>query len=463
MKSPHRRAERSLLLAAVALLTAAPHAGAFGYDPVGRRFDPVRPHQTTPPPSQQPPPPPSQPSADQPPDGPPPPRGKVLFQSHGDPPPPSEPPAPEPEGLDAQPQASKPDAQPQLTDADRAAIRITAFDLDLRLHPATSGVNARARLTLTNTAGKPLPRIALQISSTLRWGSASLVGAGHPSSPLPVVQHKLDTDADHTGQTSELILTLPSPLAPGASLALQLFYAGTVAPSAGRLQRLGASSSQALATDWDAVSPEASSLRGLGNILWFPAAIPQLFLSDGTLVPAVAKARLDHASTPIHLHLSVEYTGEPPVAAYFCGRRQPLQPLTDDAESPIAYGSGIATADFPSEPIGIRPLSLFVVAQPEALIAPLPAPLSKPSVGPNARSTPAVAPGNGPDAATAMLAVESTDDRALPPFAASAQRIAPLLQDWLGSRPLSALTVLDHTGQPFEDGPLLVAPVASLA
>jgi aminopeptidase N len=37
------------------------------------------------------------------------------------------------------------------------------------------------------------------------------------------------------------------------------------------------------------------------------------------------------------------------------------------------------------------------------------------------------------------------------------------MQQWLGPHPLTALTVIDHAGQPFEDGPLLVAPVGTLA
>jgi hypothetical protein len=145
----------------------------------------------------------------------------------------------------------------------------------------------------------------------------------------------------------------------------------------------------------------------------------------------------------------VEYGGEAPTAAYFCGRRQPLAALHDNADAPVAYGSGIATASFAAEPIGPRPLSLFVIAQPETMIAPVPA-----AGGVRTSSAPGGAP---------MLAVESTDDGALPLLADSAERVAPLIVQWLGPHPLSALTVIDHTGQPFEDGPLLVAPVGTLA
>ena len=62
-----------------------------------------------------------------------------------------------------------------------------------------------------------------------------------------------------------------------------------------------------------------------------------------------------------------------------------------------------------------------------------------------------------------MLAVEADNDDALTRLSTAAQTIAPLLQLWLGAQPLTALTILDHPGEPFQDGPLLVAPVDSLA
>ncbi len=103
---------------------------------------------------------------------------------------------------------------------------------------------------------------------------------------------------------------------------METFYSGTIEPSGGRLERVGVPRSQALQTDWDAITPDSVALRGFGNVLWFPVAAPQLFLSDGTLIPAVSRERFEHAATPVALRLSIEYTGEPPTAAYFCGRRQ---------------------------------------------------------------------------------------------------------------------------------------------
>ena len=369
------------------------------------------------------------------------PRGKVLYQSHGD----ASATPDQPQAQQAENEKQAPaNATPQFTDADRAAIHITHYDLDIRIVPANSQLTGRARLTLRNASENPQPRIALQISSTLTWESASVEG-----SALPIAQHMLDTDADHTGRARELILTLPKPLAPGESLTLDAFYSGTIKSSGERLARLGVPSSQALQTDWDAITPESVALRGFGNVLWFPVAAPQLFLQDGTLVPAIGRERLEHATTPVSLRLSVEFSGEAPTAVYFCGRRQPLAALHDNSDALIAFGSGIATATFPAEPIGVRPLSLFVIAQPESMIAPLPAPSS--------------AQGKPSTSGAPMLAVVSTDDRALPLLAQSAEQVAPLMQQWLGPHPLTALTIVDHTGQPFEDGPLLLAPVGTLA
>jgi hypothetical protein len=356
-------------------------------------------------------------------------------------------------------------AVPELSDAARSAIAVTAYDLDARITPAVSLLTMRARITVRNASTEPLPRIALQISSSLTWESITLLT---PITKLSLTQHLLDTDADHTGKVSEAILTLPQPLAPGASITLDTLYSGPIASDSTRLQRIGATATQAFDTDWDAIGNSESSsdtasastavttaLRGFGNVLWYPVSAPPLFLGDGAkLFQAVAAARLASAATTIHLRLAVEYQGDPPTAAYFCGRRQPLVALPDDPNLPIAAGAGIATADFPADPIGFRLPSLFLIERPETLLAPLPLPESTSAANPAQESTTI-----GPS----LLAVVTDNDAPLPLLAASAQAIAPLLQQWLGTHPLTALTILDHPGEPFQDGPLLVAPIASLA
>ncbi len=430
----------------------------------------------------------------------PPPRGQVLFQSHGEPPPTPDDDAPPP----PQPLAATPGTTPSgpvLTDAQRSSLLFTAYDLDARLDPANGQMTMRARITLRNIGSEPLTRIALQISSSLIWASASLLpsGGSQPSAAhvlqLPLAQHLIDTDADHTGKCSEAIIDLPAPLDPGATITLDTVYSGLLRASGHRLERIGASPSEALATDWDAVgsnpvqsafnfssssgdvTPAPASpptlivaLRGFGDVLWYPAAWPQLFLGDGAkLFQAVGRQRLAEEQATVHLRLAVVYRGAPPVAAYFCGRGLRLAPHPDDPAVPD--GTGIATADFPAEPLGFRQPSLFVIQQPEVALAPVSLP---PSVSSSADSAPArpeipenmrpTGPPHGsPTGPVNVLSVESADPDALPALADSAERIAPLLQAWFGPTPLMPLSVLDHPGDPFEDLALLVAPIRKLS
>jgi hypothetical protein len=401
---------------------------------------------------------------------PPPPQGKVLFEKHTSP---SEqaPPVEQAQPADTQaPAQTAPLTQssttlqgagqpsgPEFTDAERSAVTLTAYDLDVRITPTTSAIAMRAHLTLRNAGMQPLAKIALQISSTLHWESATLVEGGKRTA-LSLSQHFLDTDTDHTGKSSEAILTLPQPLAPGSTITLDTFYSGTIAQNADRLERIGATEAQGAEADWDQISAAKTALRGFGNVLWYPVAGPQIFLGQGAdLFQAIGRHRLANEQVPLHLRLAVEYQSDPPVAVYFCGRRQPLHALPDDPDAPVATGSGIATADFPTQLIGFRTPDLFLFDHSEALIAPLP-------VTDSYSSSSSASPDSGLRLRGApMLAVGTREDSVLPRLADSAESIAPLLERWFGTPPLTALTVLDNAGQPFEDGPFLSAPVSTLA
>ena len=411
----------------------------------------------------------------------PPPKGQVIIQSHGQPPPgPGEPGyAANPNGTPPDQPVVDPNAKADLTDADRSALLITSYDLDARLDLLRSGLSARAQLTVRNDGTAPLKQLALQISSTLHWDSATLVEGG-TRTHLALAQHLLDTDADHTGAEAEAILSLPKPLAPGAAVSLDLFYSGTIAQSAGRLQRLGANAAQQGAADWDAIGPAWTGLRGFGDVLWYPVTTPQLFLAEGnTLFEAIGHTRLREEKASVHLRLSVEYTGRAPAAAYFCGRRQTFTAVPDDPDAPVAAGTGIATADFPAEPLGFRTPNLFLVELPETF--PGSAGGDSPAAGTASESSSSSATPGGslppsgdhrddanasretaPSAAPPFLAVETSEMGSAEGLATAANHVAPLLREWLGVRPLSALTAVDHDGQPFQDGPFTVAPLAVL-
>ena len=355
-----------------------------------------------------------------------PPPGKVLFSRDLDAP--------------AEPQPTNPAAPTQsdplaVTGAERSALTFTAYDLDVHLTPASAAISVRAGLTVRNDSPTPLTRLILQISSSLHWDALSTRSLPPgPTAPLPFATRLIDTDADHTGRMTEAVVPLPQPLAPGASVSLAALYSGSIPPSAERLTRIGAPDDQALQSDWDSIAPSLTALRGFGNVLWLPASAPPVFLGDGAkLFQSVGLARLRQSAATVRLRLAVEYTGDPPDAAFFCGLRQPLAAISDNANLPAAESPGVATAAFDAQPLGFRSPSLFVTDRPASQTG-------------------------TPSNPTLIAAVTDHYD-ALPAYAAAAALVEPLLTDWLGPQPLATLTVLDHPGQPFEDDALLVRPM----
>jgi hypothetical protein len=329
-----------------------------------------------------------------------------------------------------------------VPDAERDALTFTAYDLDVHLTPASAGISVRAGLTVRNDAAVPLHQLVLDISSSLRWDSISSVDAGsRGTTPLEFATHLLNTDADHTAQMTEAVVELPQPLAPGASIILTALYSGAIPQSAERLLRIGAPADQGLDEDWDAIAaskPDApgdgTALRGFGNVMWYPVSVGPLFLGEGAnLFQAVGRAKLRESAATVRLRLAVEYVGEPPDAAYFCGRREQLIAISDNANVPIAEAPGIATAVFEARPLGFRTPSLFVTGH-----------------APNEAGT---------AANRELIQAVTGDDDSLAGYSAAAEMVTPMLAEWFGAQPLGSLTILDHAGQPFEDDALLVRPM----
>jgi hypothetical protein len=394
----------------------------------------LSPAQTTQPPAS----PPPQPSAPDQSSEPALPPGKVLFSRDA---------SSQPADSGAQPpDDQKPHIPPQpdslaVTDAERSALTFTAYDLDLHLTPASSAISARAGIAVRNDGALPLKRLILQITSTLHWDSISNRTASGAVVPVAFATHRVDTDADHTGEMEEAVVTLPQPLPPGSSITLATLYSGAIQPSAHRLERIGAPTDQALAEDWDAIAAPTSdapadgtALRGFGNVLWYPVSAPPVFLGEGaSLFQSVGATRLRESAATIRLRLAVEYVGDPPDAAFFCGRREQLNATSDNPDLPAAQAAGIATALFDSRPLGFRTPSLFVTG-------------SAPTV-------------TGTPANSDLIAAVTDHYDTLTAYSAAAALVEPLLTDWFGPQPLTQLAILDHPGQPFEDDALLVRPM----
>ena len=326
----------------------------------------------------------------------------------------------------AQAEPTPAQAAAALKDAEREAITVTRYDLDLHLTPAESRLSAVARLSLRNDGKLPLSHIALELSSTLDWEAISGQDATGVSGKLPFEHHRLDTDTDHTGAENEAVISLPRPLAPAATIELTTIYSGSLARSSARLERSGAPAADAERADWDGIAADGTYLRGFGNVLWYPVSAPQIFLGDGAhLAEAVGRQRERQRTATARVRLQIEYTGKPPASAFFAGRSEPLRPLEEDAGASESQPAGIALAEFAAAPLGFGTPSLFVVE-------------------------------TAPQLEGRTVGIVTDDTGSAERVEGAAKASLAVVTDWLGALRERQPILLDHLGQPFAQGALLV-------
>ena len=325
------------------------------------------------------------------------------------------------------PAAPKPAIQmadaPSVEDADRRAISITDFDMDVRLHTDAHQLAVRALVTVRNTGKTPLARIPLQISSSLTWERIRVAGR---DVSFPVAT--LNSDADHTGQLHEAAVPLTEPLPPGATVQIEVTYSGTIVASARRLIAVGTPEDAALRSDWDQISGPFTGLRGFGNVAWYPVSSVPVILGDGArLFDEIGTQKLRVSGARFRLRLTVEFLhGEPPTIALANGI--PLKLAVNDPSTPSPDVSGIATGATETTTLCSEALSLFVAVR---------------TANPGANLTAFTVPEN-------EVAVKN--------WLAAATDVTPLLQRWLGQQARTHLTLLDlpdSADAPWESGPLL--------
>ncbi|MGE5205561.1 MAG: hypothetical protein ACM3PW_08095 [Chlamydiota bacterium] len=181
---------------------------------------------------------------------------------------------------------------------DRGAFTFTNYDLELRLDPAGQALAARGTITLRNDSGQPQTLAAMQISSSLSWRLVQVAGK-----PVQFETQPYTSDIDHTGGVTEAIITLPSPVPPGGTVAIEVGYSGTIAADATRLTRIGTPSTLALRSDWDQISSSFTAVRGIGFVAWYPVELAAESLSGGNaLFQAIGewKAREAQASLKVN-------------------------------------------------------------------------------------------------------------------------------------------------------------------
>ena len=318
---------------------------------------------------------------------------------------------------------------PSAEDADRQAVTFTDFDMDVRLRPATQHLAVRALVTVRNDGKTPLARIPLQISSSLNWERIRVYGKD-----VTAQVATLNSDADHTGQLHEAAVPLAKPLAPGASIQLDVTYSGAIAPSAQRLLAIGTPNDVALHSDWDQIGVSFTGLRGFGNVVWYPAASVPVILGDGArLFDEMGEHKLRLAGAHFRLRLTVESPhGQAPTVALINGHPAALSVTESGTLDQSQEVASVATASLDGATLGYEAPSLFVAIRT-------------------------------PNSATnTTVWTLSEDDAAAPAWGTAAAAVTPFLQSWLGQRPRSQLTLLDlpdPQDAPFETGALLVTSI----
>ena len=313
--------------------------------------------------------------------------------------------------------------EPSVEDADRQSVVFTSLDLDVRLQTAGQHIVVRAIVTVRNSSKNPLPRIPLQISSSLNWERIR-VGGRDVSFPVAT----LNSDADHTGQLHEAAVPLAEPLAPGATQQLDVTYSGAIAASAQRLVTLGTPEDAALHSDWDQISPSFTGVRGFGNVVWYPVSSVPVILGDGArLFEEIGTQKLRTSGAAFRLRLTVEFPqGQPPTVALVNGI--PLTLKVSDAQGSSPDIAGVATGATESSTLAFESPSLFVAVR-------------TPHPGPHL---------------TAFAAPE--DEVSVKTWLAAAAQVSPFIERWLGAQPRNQLTLLDLPDPedvPWEAGPML--------
>jgi len=321
------------------------------------------------------------------------------------------------------PPAPKPTSTAE--DAERTAVAYTGFDFDVRLRPAESHIAVRALITVRNDSKTPLAHLPLQLSSTLDWEQIRLNGT---STPFTI--GVLNSDADHTGQLHEAVVTLPTALAPGASEQLDVTYSGTVAESVKRLQAIGTPDDVASHSDWDRITTDFTGLRGFGNVVWYPVSSVPVILGDGArLFDEIGSHKLHLAGTHFRLALTIESpAGFAPNIAVVNGHPVPLTE-TRGMDASVAT---VSTGKVEDGVLGFEAPSLFI----------------------------AIRASHSATNSIIWTRPESNDN--VTGWINAASEVTPFLQSWLGVQPRSQLTILElpEDGDiPFETGAMLATPV----
>ncbi|MGC1869772.1 MAG: M1 family aminopeptidase [Acidobacteriaceae bacterium] len=355
------------------------------------------------------------------------------------------------------------------TDAERTALTYSSYDFEVHLEPSQHSIAVQARMVARNNSDKPLERIALQLSSSLHWYSIQVDGK-----PAKFETETVDSDIDHTGELTEAVVKLGTPLEPGASIRLNVIYSGTVVPSAERLLRLGAPAKIADSSEWDAIDPNFTALRGFGNVIWFPVSTAPVLLGQGPeMFDSVGKWKLSESNAKVSMHVLVEYLDVKPTVAFLNGIV--VQPDGGSPQKPVSASAASSTSATETAQ-SAKSTGVGSGAKHAAGNAPAPTPMAGNTILQVVSFTlPPTRLGFAPLSFFVMSAAEQsvpgleiysrTDNEA----AASTYRTVftqtrPMVEEWLGAHPKRSVVLVDlpdANDLPFEERNILFLPLRS--
>ena len=312
------------------------------------------------------------------------------------------------------------------TDAERASLTVTQYDGEVHLVPSQHSISVRMKMTVRNDGPLPLRHIALQISSSLAWYSLHVQGQA-----VSFSAQKIDSDIDHTGKLSEAVVTLPQPLAVGASLPLDVLYSGTVDPSAERLIRIGAPEKVALSSDWDQISPDFTGLRGFGHVVWMPVSTVPVLLGQGAkALDAIGEWKLRESDARVQLHVEVEYHSTAPTIAVLNGEIVEHDATHSSSSDPNILH--VASFTLPPQTLGFHSFGLFVASRARVV-----------------------------DNGITILAREE-DSANAPAYQQAFKLVRPTVEQWLGTqakRPIVLVDLPNADNFPYQERNVLFVPL----
>jgi hypothetical protein len=190
-------------------------------------------------------------------------------------------------------------AAAQQAEPARTGFTLTRTELDVQLIPADQSAEVNGKLTVRNDGTLALTQIFLQLTSTSNWQSVA-----RDAAKLSFTEHKVKSDADHTGIVNEARVVLDRPLPAHGTVTLDVHYTVRVQLGSERLTALGAPFKAAVQTDWDRIATDFTAVRGIGYVLWYPAAVEPASMSEGNAAfEAIVRWKAREAASTFIAHI----------------------------------------------------------------------------------------------------------------------------------------------------------------